>query len=250
MIPSNFSSALPSQPSCPPATHLASMTTSKPRLRSVFSRACVLTGLGLGLSFALLTGCSSFKLKNPPPGFIEVNSSDWSGDSELRMKAPDNVGLNITTFPNFKGGKLPLWSDDLVKKLGARGYELVRQTAVESANGVAGARFDFRYQPPGTEEQKFYTAVLFVTDEWRVVVQLGGEAGLESAHNSDLEGILRDLKVRGCKVGKKTCEGPQPVRLSTPATAEAKVATGQDDPAPEAQDKPGGEHPKDSSAED
>ncbi|HLT35326.1 MAG TPA: hypothetical protein VK034_03550, partial [Enhygromyxa sp.] len=111
------------------------------------------------------SGCASFKLKNPPPGFIEVSSSDWRGDAELRMKAPDNVGLNITSFENHRGGTLPLWSTDMVKKLAGRGYTLERQTAVKSRNGVDGTRFDFSYTPRGDDnaEEKFYTAVLFVT---------------------------------------------------------------------------------------
>lgn len=192
------------------------MTHARKLIRTIHA------GLGLLIGATLLTGCASFKLKDPPPGFIEVSSSDWGGEAELRMKAPDNVGLNITTFSNFRGGKLPLWADDLVKKLGARGYELVRQTPVKSGNGVAGTRFDFAYTPPGTEERKFYTAVLFVTDEWRIVVQLGGQADLESAHAGDLDAIVRRIKIRGCKAGSDTCDGPQPIQLSTPTKAKPK----------------------------
>ena len=210
-----------------------------------FSSLFTLPTLSIAL-VSLLSGCASFKLKDPPPGFIEVSSSDYGGEAELRMKAPDNVGLNITTFYNRRGGKLPLWADDMVKKLGERGYALTGQTAVESGNGVAGTRFDFAYNPPGSDEQKFYTAVLFVSDEWQVVVQLAGSAELQGTHGEDLDRIIKQIKIRGCKLGEDTCKGPQPPMLSTPKKASdiAKVATddgdaGADKPA----EQPAAEQP-------
>ncbi|NJO85039.1 MAG: hypothetical protein HC828_21335 [Blastochloris sp.] len=110
-----------------------------------------------------------------------MSSSKYDGEAELRMKAPDNVGLNITTFYNSRGGTLALWAEDMIKKLGERGYVLQRQSAVKSANGREGTRFDFSYEPPGSDDGlKFYTAVLFVTDDWQVVVQLEDfRAGLD-----------------------------------------------------------------------
>lgn len=170
---------------------------------------------GLTTLTLLASGCASFKLKDPPAGFIEVSYSKWDGDAELRMKAPDNVGLNITSFENQRGGTLPLWSSDMIKKLAARGYTLERQTAVESANGVAGTRFDFSYTPRGDDnaEEKFYTAVLFVTDDWQVVVQLAGNSTLAAEHASDVEQILREIKVRGCKAASKVCKAGQPAQM-------------------------------------
>lgn len=165
------------------------------------------------------TGCASFKLKNPPPGFIEVSSSQWDGDAELRMKAPDNVGINVTSFENSRGGTLPLWSVDMVKKLAARGYTLEQQTPVKSGNGVEGTRFDFSYTPRGDEDagEKFYTAVLFVTDGWQVVVQMAGDDALAADHASDVAAIVDDIKIRGCKAGSKVCKAGQPANLMTAA---------------------------------
>lgn len=200
-----------------------------------------LFAVGVGLLAA--SGCASFKLKNPPPGFIEVSSDDYGGEAELRMKAPDNVGLNITTFSNRRGGTLAIWADDMITKLTARGYLLQRQEAVESRNGVEGTRFDFAYQPPGAEDQqKFYTAVLFVTDAWQVVVQLAGKSELAAAHGEDLDRILADIKIRGCKVGSKVCKSGQPKQFdtshkpkpNTPADAEKPAADDQ----PAAAEKP------------
>jgi hypothetical protein len=180
-------------------------------IRKLNKFSLCLTTLGL-LS---ASGCASFKLKDPPTGFIEVSAYDWRGDSELRMKAPDNVGLNITSFENFRGGTLPLWSIDMVKKLAGRGYTLEKQTPVKSGNGVEGTRFDFSYTPRGDDnaEEKFYTAVLFVTDKWQVVVQLAGNTTLASDHSTDVEQILREIKIRGCKAGSKVCKAGQPANL-------------------------------------
>jgi hypothetical protein len=169
------------------------------------------------LALVATTGCSSFKLKDKPPGYIEVSDYvGYKGAADLRMKAPDNVGLSIKTFDNYEGGSLALWSEDLVKKLGGRGYVLTGQKPVESANGVAGTRFDFRYTPHGADEEKFYTALLFVSDEWRIVAQFAGTAELAAGHEKDITALLADLKIRGCKASEDTCKGPQPSPLATP----------------------------------
>lgn len=192
--------------------------------------------LALGL-LGLSSGCAaSFKLKDAPPGFIEVSSSKYDGDAELRMKAPDNVGLNITTFANYRGGTLPLWAEDMIKKFGDRGYVLQGQDAVKSGNGVEGTRFDFLHEPPGSDDgPKFYTAVLFVTDAWIVVVQLAGKDDLASQHDGDLAGILAKIKIRGCKLGSKVCKAGQPRRFET---AQLQKPNG---PGPE--EKPAEEQP-------
>ncbi len=191
------------------------------------------------LVLALTSGCASFKLEDPPPGFIEVSASDWDGDGELRMKAPDNVGLNITSFENSRGGTLPLWSTDMVKKLAARGYTLESQTAVKSRNGVEGTRFEFSYTPRGADDaqEKFYTAVLFVTDDWQVVVQMAGNAELEADHAGDVDEILEEIKIRGCKVGSKVCKAGQPPSLAAPGVGTTKP----NGPGPET--KPNGPGP-------
>jgi hypothetical protein len=213
------------------------------------SRIKTLSLIAVGVGLLTASGCASFKLKDPPPGFIEVSSDDYGGEAELRMKAPDNVGLNITTFSNRRGGTLAIWAEDMITKLSARGYELQRQEAVKSGNGVEGTRFDFSYTPPGADgEQKFYTAVLFVTDAWQVVVQLAGKSELSSVHGEDLDRILDDIKIRGCKVGSKVCKSGQPRQFETthkpkPNTAPAADADKPADavePAakPAASDKP------------
>ncbi len=191
------------------------------------------------LALALASGCASFKLEDPPTGFIEVSSSDWGGDAELRMKAPDNVGLNITTFENSRGGTLPLWSIDMVKKLAARGYTLENQTPVKSRNGVEGTRFDFSYTPRGDEDagEKFYTAVLFVTDEWQVVVQMAGNEALEADHAGDIDKILSEIKVSGCKVGSKVCKAGQPPNLMAAGSPNAVKPNG---PGPAGDEQPAG----------
>lgn len=183
-----------------------------------------------GVLFAALTssslasmGCSGpFKMKDPPTDFAEVEA--WDGF--LRMKAGDDVGLNIRSFDNVEGGTLAYWSEDMVEKLGRRGYILAKQSAVESRNGVVGTRFDFDYASPTSGEAKFYTAILFVSDEWRIVVQLAGDAELRSKYEASTKEVLELMKVRGCKITEKTCDGPQPSNFV------GKLATGEDSEVP------------------
>ena len=180
----------------------------------------------LSISILLsLTACNAYRL-DPPKGFAEVDE-DRTG---TRMKAGDDVGLNLRVFDNVEGGTLQFWSEDLVRKLGNRGYVLVAQSPVRSKNRVEGTRFDFSYTVPGTEsEKKFYSVALFVTDKRVFALQLAGDESLRARHLASFDAIAKDTKVRGCKAWKDTCKGPQPEKLSTPvpdtAIAEAPGAT-------------------------
>lgn len=169
---------------------------------------------------ALAAGCNAYRLE-PPAGFAQV----YADDQSAHMKANNNVGLKVQVFDNVEGGTLTFWSRDMVEKLGKRGYTLLDQKAVESKNGVVGTRFDFAYTPVGdVEPPRFYTAVLFVSDKHKVVLQLAGLETYKPQYAAEIDGILAELKVRGCKVKTKACKGPQPEKLSTPAPAELKAA--------------------------
>jgi len=183
------------------------------------------------------TACAPYKLKEPPVGLVSVES--WEGHD--RMKGGDDVGVTISSFGNYKGGSLAIWADDLVRKLGLRDYQLVRQTPVKSKNGVAGTRFDFDYVSPADDEKKFYTAILFVTDEWRVVVQVAGDDEHREAYASKTDAVLAKIKIRGCKIASKICKGEQPPALSTAGSEGAPIVSGDPkpvEPDPEPQPMP------------
>jgi hypothetical protein len=167
----------------------------------------------LGLIFVSLlsaVGCNAYRLK-PPPGFAEVNRGSYGA----HMIAGDKVGLNVKVYENVRGGTLAFWGEELVRKLGERGYTLQRQTPVESKNGVAGTRFDFAYTNPDGAE-KFYSAVLFATNEHRVVVQVAGDAEHAQRYLAQVDAIAKDTVARGCRLRERICDGPQPAKLSTP----------------------------------
>jgi hypothetical protein len=169
---------------------------------------------------ALAAGCNAYRL-DPPAGFAQV----YADDGGAHMKANNNVGLKIRVFDNVEGGTLAFWSRDLVEKLGKRSYQLLGQTPAETKNGVVGTRFDFAYTPVGEgEPPRFYTAVLFVSDAHIVVLQLAGLEAYKPQYAAQVDGILAELKVRGCKVRTKACKGPQPERLATPASEQAAAA--------------------------
>lgn len=159
----------------------------------------------------LTTACATHKLE-PPAGFAQVERDDYS----TTMMAPDHVGLNVRVWDNVKGGSLSFWGEDLVNKLGARGYALRAQKPVESKNGVAGTRFDFGYTAPDGVE-KFYSAVLFTSDDYRVVLQVAGNAELGPRYLARLDSIAGETKVRGCKLVNSLCKSAQPGPLKTQA---------------------------------
>jgi hypothetical protein len=163
----------------------------------------------VGFVGVLLAGCNAYRIE-PPPGFAQVDRDE----SSVRMKGPDDVGLNLRVYDNVRGGTLAYWSEDLVRKLAKRGYQLQGQAPVVSDNGVAGTRFDFAYQPEGGDTPKFFTALVFVTDKYKVVVQLAGDAEHHGRIARQIDQIAADTKVRGCRLGKPTCKGPQPAPLS------------------------------------
>jgi hypothetical protein len=166
--------------------------------------------LGL-VAAATLSGCAAYKME-PPAGFAMVSESTY----EVRLKAQDNVGVKLQRFENVKGGTLAYWASDLVNKLGKRGYVLTAQSAMETKNGREGTRFDFDYTIPGTDKPKFFTVSLFVTDKYRIVVQVAGDQQYAATYRGRNGEITGELKVRGCKVGSKICGSPQPGRLQTP----------------------------------
>jgi len=163
----------------------------------------------------LTTACATHEL-DPPRGFAQVSASK----RETTMMAPDHVGLNVRSWGNVEGGSLAFWGEDLVNKLGKRGYTLIGQKAVTSKNGVAGTRFDFDYTAPDGAS-KFYSVVLFTSDDYRVVLQIAGNAELSARYLAQLDAIAADTKVRGCKLIGSLCKSAQPPTLSTP---EATVA--------------------------
>lgn len=177
----------------------------------------------------LTTACATHKLE-PPTGFAQVESDEYS----TTMIAPDHVGLNVRVWENVKGGSLGFWSEDLVSKLAKRGYTLRKQVPVRSKNGVAGTRFDFDYTAPDGAE-KFYSAVLFTSDKYRVVMQVAGDAELGARHQPKLDTIAGEVTVRGCKLVKSLCKSPQPRQLATPAPAKPAAPAKPDEAPPPAQ---------------
>lgn len=193
---------------------------------SIIARLLRAPGLAVALASVLAGGCASYKL-DPPTDFVEVHAYS----SEVRMKAQDNVGLNLRIFKNVRGGSLSFWGADLVDKLSDRGYVLRAQGPARSANGVVGTRFDFDYTAQGKDTPKFYSAVLFVTDDYRFVLQLAGDKSRESAYSGRIDEISSDIKVRGCKIVSELCKGPQPPSLLRSGPPGPKGPAGDGDPA-------------------
>jgi hypothetical protein len=191
-------------------------------LTAMFKHTCSFALLATALA-APLVGCKPYKIE-PPVGFVEVSSNSW----ETRMKAQDDVGLRVHRFENVRGGTLAYWAGDLVKKLGNRGYVLVNQAPATSKNRLQGTRFDFEYTALASDEPKFYTVVLFVTDKYKFTLELAGDREHAKNYTGRVAEITGELKLGGCKVGSKICGGPQPSRLQTPASA---PVTASDEPA-------------------
>ena len=98
------------------------------RLPSILSSLLMTT-----LLVPTLAGCNAYRMKTPS-GFAEVDKSE----DGAHYKGANNVGLRVARFDNVKGGSLAFWSEDLVRKLGARGYTLAKQSPAKSANGLTG----------------------------------------------------------------------------------------------------------------
>lgn len=170
---------------------------------------------GLALLSVSASACASaFELAAPPAGMVEVPGFDYD-DDDMRFKAADRVGVRVVAFDNYDGGTLTFWAGDLVEKLQARGYVLLAQQPVASANGVAGTRFDFSYDAGTNAATYFYTAVLFISDEHRVVAQVAGRKEYRSAHEATIAQLIAELDVH-CPVGGKHCRGPQPPLMVAP----------------------------------
>lgn len=192
------------------------------------------------LALSATTGCAAFSL-DPPAGFAEAQDYDH----HVRMKGSDNVGLTVKVYDNVRGGTLAFWAEDMVKKFGLRGYHLEQQTPVVSKNGKTGTRFDFGYTSRGDEKRKFYTIALFVTDKYRTVVAIAGDAHHATRFRGQFPTIIRDVTIRGCKLGSKICGGAQPGKLETvlPPGFEEPEGETPEDAAPAEEAPPPAEPP-------
>lgn len=193
----------------------------------------------LGTLCLLGSGCRPYKLK-APAGFAEVTRHSGA----LKMIGGNHVGLNLRVYDNVKGGSLGFWGQDLATKLAARGYVLQSQAPAKSKNGVSGTRYDFAYQNP-EGAKKFYSAVLFVSNKRRIVLQLAGDAEHAAAYLPRLDKIAASTTIKGCSLVDNNCHGAQPpsfvgaVVPSTPNAAPAtdKLAQG-DEATPEPEQTP------------
>jgi hypothetical protein len=168
---------------------------------SYFKRTTKNIGLVFAATASLLaaSGCSTpFKVTEVPTGFVEVSESDWGA----RYKALDNVGMRVHAFENHKGGTLDYWGADLVNKLATRGYTKTGEGKTKSGNGVEGRVFHFDYSPPGQKDEagedllKFYTAVLFVTEKHRVVLEYAGDAAYAQDYRPSVDEVAKTISIR------------------------------------------------------
>lgn len=156
--------------------------------------------LTLGVATLLLaSACAApFKVSEVPEGFVEVSQSDWSA----RYKALDNVGMKVHAFDNHKGGTLDYWGADVVNKLANRGYTKTGEGKTSSGNGVEGRVLHFDYTPPGQKDDegeallKFYTLVLFVTEDHRVVLEYAGDASYAASYRPRIDAVAKTLTIR------------------------------------------------------
>ena len=179
----------------------------------VMQRYCLAS---LAIGAALLSGgCATTQAMRwhddrPPAGYVHASGYETSTLPVVRYKGAHQRGLKVHTFENPKGGTLAYWTRDLVEKLQERGYKLDSQSAITSANEVNGARLDFTYTPVAHEgepvpESSYYTALLFVSDEYRVVLQLAGPVEQANAGRSEAANLLSGLEIGGCKRRKSIC---------------------------------------------
>ena len=178
----------------------------------------------LGATVPTTSACNAYRL-DPPQGFAQVAETKRGA----RMKAGDDVGLRVDVFDNVEGGTLAFWGEDLVRKLSQRDYALLGHRPLKSDDGKPGTQFDFAYTNPDGGE-KFYSVALFVTDEYRVVMQLAGDAELADKYRPRLPRIAAEAKIRGCKITGSICRGEQP--SITPLEPEEKARAEQPHEAP------------------
>jgi hypothetical protein len=159
----------------------------KLNMRISLALASLLTLSSLG------SGCAAYQM-DTPTGFALVSENKQMA----HYKGGDDVGLNVRVFGNVKGGTLDFWGNDLVTKLGRRGYTLDHTAAVTSRNGVAGRRLDFTYAPDqhaGKQTLKAYSVVLFATEDHRVIVQLAGDPKAQANHRKTLDHLASQIKI-------------------------------------------------------
>lgn len=152
---------------------------------------------------ALLVGtsaCSEAMIEFEPPRGFAYADGDWR---VTHYKGANNVGLKILAFENVQGGTLGYWSGDLERKLIARGYTLRSSSEVRGDRRIRGRRWDFEIELDG--EPNFLVIGLFVTDDYRYVVQLAGAREHYPVQSEAVPEILAGLELHGCHLRNSIC---------------------------------------------
>ena len=184
----------------------------------------------LSLAFVALlstTGCNpefamGWRDATPPAGYVLASDEGSTNMPIARYKGTGRQGMKIHSFDNPKGGTLAYWSADLQQKLSERGYRLENTQPIQSSNNIPGQRLDFMYKPMGQVEQEavettYFTAILFVTDRYRSVVQFAGPADSAANTRAQIPEIIARLEVGGCNRRNSICKTPAPAATaSTP----------------------------------
>lgn len=165
-----------------------------------------LSRIGIGsLALALsATGCSRLIDYDTPSGFARAEmDEDWRS---RRYKASDKTGLKLTVFDNVEGGTLDYWGRDLVTKLEERSYRFEGSALLRSENGVPGQRFDFALEATDDKPAMFLVVGLFVTDDYRYVLQLAGDARGHEGYDAQVPKLFGRLRPSGCNARDSLCK--------------------------------------------
>lgn len=151
---------------------------------------CLLMSLVLG---AVACG-PSFEAQTPS-GFVELEERDHSR-YDYRATTAEGVVLAVRELDNDVEGEKEFWLTAIRNKMRERGgYALIKETEVQSADGVSGTQLTFGHDD-GDNKPHIYHLAIFVTPDTIWLLEAGGTKELVDKSAKQIAGAIAAFRTQ------------------------------------------------------
>ncbi|MEZ4441989.1 MAG: serine/threonine protein kinase [Polyangiaceae bacterium] len=150
-----------------------------------------ITAIAIALA-ALAIGCGPNFEMMPQPGFVEIEQ-EWD-HYDYRAATPDGLVIAAREIEHDPKADASVWLKAIEGRLReGKGYALLERVEVKSADGVSGTQLRFGHDDDTTPF--LYYLTVFVTDDYIVLVEAGGEKELMTKSAATVASAVSTFRV-------------------------------------------------------
>jgi hypothetical protein len=141
---------------------------------------------------SVAAGCRPTRLELPE-SYVRLAEPGYAHTD--RVVSADGVYIGLRRGQRSEDGSLDFWAKAIRNQLaGGKGYVLTGESAITSADGVAGKRLDFTC--PINDREFAYTLAVWVHGGQVIVAEAGGPKEAFEADAAKIAGSLSSLKIK------------------------------------------------------